>query len=425
MARGRTPAMTAVQPITAPRALDVALIRQDFPILSRLVRGKRLIFLDSAASAQKPRAVMDAERDIYEAGYANVHRGVYWLSQQATSSFEAAREKVRQLLNARETREIVFVRGATEGINLVAQSFGRAFLSAGDEVLISHMEHHSNIVPWQMLREEKGVILKVAPIDDAGELDLGAFERLIGPRTKLIAVTHVANALGTVVPIEGVIRLAKEHGIPVLIDGCQAVPHQAVDVQALDCDFYVFSGHKLYGPTGIGVLYGKAQLLQAMPPWQGGGDMIRSVTFERTEYNDLPWKLEAGTPHIIGAIGLGAAIDYVRSIGYDAIAAHETGLLAYALHELSTINSLRLIGQPRRRSGVISFALGDVHPHDIGTILDDDGICVRAGHHCAQPTMDRFGVAATVRASFAIYNDRDDVDALVAGLRKVHEVFRL
>ncbi len=417
--------MTAVQPITAPRALDVALIRQDFPILSRLVRGKRLIFLDSAASAQKPRAVMDAERDIYEAGYANVHRGVYWLSQQATSSFEAAREKVRQLLNARETREIVFVRGATEGINLVAQSFGRAFLSAGDEVLISHMEHHSNIVPWQMLREEKGVILKVAPIDDAGELDLGAFERLIGPRTKLIAVTHVANALGTVVPIEGVIRLAKEHGIPVLIDGCQAVPHQAVDVQALDCDFYVFSGHKLYGPTGIGVLYGKAQLLQAMPPWQGGGDMIRSVTFERTEYNDLPWKLEAGTPHIIGAIGLGAAIDYVRSIGYDAIAAHETGLLAYALHELSTINSLRLIGQPRRRSGVISFALGDVHPHDIGTILDDDGICVRAGHHCAQPTMDRFGVAATVRASFAIYNDRDDVDALVAGLRKVHEVFRL
>jgi len=417
--------MTAMQPITRPSSLDVARIRQDFPILSRPVRGKRLVFLDSAASAQKPRAVMDAERDIYEAGYANVHRGVYWLSQRATDEFESVREKVRQLLNARETREIVFVRGATEGINLVAQSFGRTFLSVGDEVLISHMEHHSNIVPWQMLREEKGVVLKVAPIDDAGELDLEAFEKLIGPRTKLIAVTHVANALGTVVPIETVIRLAKEHGIPVLIDGCQAVPHQAVDVQKLDCDFYVFSGHKLYGPTGIGVLYGKAQLLQAMPPWQGGGDMIRSVTFERTEYNELPWKFEAGTPHIIGAVGLGSAIDYVRSIGYDAIGTHEGALLAYALRELSQINSLRIIGQPRQRSGVISFALGGVHPHDIGTVLDQDGICLRAGHHCAQPTMDRFGVLATARASFGIYNDRDDVDALVAGLRKVEEMFRL
>lgn len=417
--------MTAIQPITTPRALDVARIRQDFPILSRPVRGKRLVFLDSAASAQKPRSVMDAEREIYEAGYANVHRGVYWLSQYATDKYEAVREKVRQLLNVRETREIVFVRGATEAINLVAQSFGRAFLSAGDEVLISHMEHHSNIVPWQMLREQNGVILRVAPIDDAGELDLEAFEKLIGPRTKLIAVTHVANALGTVVPVEKVVRLAKEHGIPVLIDGCQAVPHQAVDVQALDCDFYVFSGHKLYGPTGIGVLYGKAELLQAMPPWQGGGDMIRSVTFERTEYNELPWKFEAGTPHIIGAIGLGAAVDYVQSIGYNSIEVHESALLAYALRELSKINSLRLIGQPRHRSGVISFALGEVHPHDIGTILDQDGICVRAGHHCAQPTMDRFGVSATARASFGIYNDRDDVDALVAGLCKVQEMFRL
>jgi cysteine desulfurase / selenocysteine lyase len=417
--------MTAIQPIIAPRALDVARIRQDFPILSRPVRGKRLVYLDSAASAQKPRSVMDAERDIYETGYANVHRGVYWLSQRATNEFESAREKVRRLLNAREAREIVFVRGATEAINLVAQSFGRAFLSAGDEVLVSHMEHHSNIVPWQMLREEKGVVLKVAPIDDVGELDLHAFESLIGPRTKLIAVTHVANALGTVVPIEKVIELAKEHGIPVLIDGCQAVPHQAIDGQALDCDFYVFSGHKLYGPTGIGVLYGKTQLLQAMPPWQGGGDMIRSVTFERTEYNELPWKFEAGTPHIIGAIGLGAAIDYVQSIGYDVIGAHEEALLGYALRELSKINSVRIIGQPRHRSGVISFALGEVHPHDIGTILDQDGICVRAGHHCAQPTMDRFGVSATARASFGIYNDRDDVDALVAGLRKVQEMFRL
>jgi cysteine desulfurase/selenocysteine lyase len=417
--------MTAMQPITSARTLDVMRIRQDFPILSRLIHGKRLVFLDSAASAQKPRSVMDAEREIYEAGYANVHRGVYWLSQHATDEYEAVREKVRQLLNAREARQIVFVRGATEAINLVAQSFGRAFLSAGDEVLITHMEHHSNIVPWQMLREEKGVVLKVAPIDDAGELDLDAFERLIGPRTKLIAVTHVANALGTVVPIEKVIRIAKEHGIPVLIDGCQAVPHQAVDVQKLDCDFYVFSGHKLYGPTGIGVLYGKAQLLQAMPPWQGGGDMIRSVTFERTEYNELPWKFEAGTPHIIGAVGLGAAIDYVQSIGYDAIGAHEGALLTYALRELSKISSLRVIGQPHHRAGVISFALGEVHPHDIGTILDQDGICVRAGHHCAQPTMDRFGVSATARASFGIYNDRDDVDALVAGLRKVQEMFRL
>jgi cysteine desulfurase/selenocysteine lyase len=417
--------MTAIQPISAARTIDVERIRQDFPILSKSIHGKRLVFLDSAASAQKPRAVMDAERDTYEAGYANVHRGVYWLSQHATTAFEAAREKVRQLLNAREVREIVFVRGATEAINLVAQSFGRAFLSAGDEVLISHMEHHSNIVPWQMLREAKGVVLKFAPIDDAGELDLDAFERLIGPRTKLIAVTHVANALGTVVAIEKVIRAAREHGIPVLIDGCQAVPHQAVDVQALDCDFYVFSGHKLYGPTGIGVLYGKAQLLEAMPPWQGGGDMIRSVAFERTEYNELPWKFEAGTPHIIGAIGLGAAIDYVQSIGYGAIVAHETALLSYASRELSKINSLRIVGQPRHRSGVISFALGEVHPHDVATILDQDGICVRAGHHCAQPTMDRFGVSATVRASFGIYNDRNDVDALVAGLHKVREVFRL
>jgi cysteine desulfurase/selenocysteine lyase len=417
--------MTAIPPIRLVQRFDVTRIRQDFPILSRGVHGKRLVFLDSAASAQKPRAVIDAERRVYETEYANVHRGVYWLSQRATEAFEAAREKVRGLLNARETREIVFVRGATEAINLVAQSYGRHFLSAGDEVLITHMEHHANIVPWQMLRDEKQVVLKVAPIDDAGELDLDAFARLIGPRTKLIAVTHVANALGTVVPVEEVVRLAKAHGVPVLIDGCQAVPHQAVDVQALDCDFYVFSGHKLYGPTGIGALYAKASLLQAMPPWQGGGDMIRSVSFEKTEYNDLPWKFEAGTQHIAGAIGLGAAIDYIQSIGYDSIAAHETELLAYAVREMSKINSLRIIGQPRYRSSVISFVLAGVHPHDVGTILDHENICVRAGHHCAQPTMERFAVSATVRASFAIYNDRDDVDALVAGLHKVHEVFRL
>ena len=415
--------MTAMQPRSG--GLDVARIRRDFPIFSRPVQGKRLVFLDSAASAQKPRSVLDTERHVYEAEYANVHRGVYWLSQRATEAYEGAREKVRDFLNAAETREIVFLRGATEGINLVAQTYGRRFLGPGDEVVVTQVEHHSNIVPWQMLREEKGIILKVAPVDESGELNLEAFERLLGPRTKLVSIAHVANALGSVMPVEEVIRLAKARGIAVLLDGCQAVPHMPVDVRGLDCDFYVFSGHKLYGPTGIGVLYGKAHLLQSMPPWQGGGDMIRSVTFEQTEYNELPWKFEAGTPNIAGTIGLGAAIDYVRSIGYEAIQVQEREILAYAVRELAKINSLRLIGQPRHRSGVISFALGGVHPHDVGTILDHDGICVRAGHHCAQPTMDRFGVPATVRASFGIYNDRDDVDALVAGLRKVQEVFGL
>jgi cysteine desulfurase / selenocysteine lyase len=415
--------MTAVQPIRA--GFDVARIRKDFPIFARPVQGKRLVFLDSAASAQKPRTVIEAERHVYEAEYANVHRGVYWLSQRATDAYEGAREKVRRFLNAADTREIVFARGATEAINLVAQSYGRRFLGLGDEVIVTQVEHHSNIVPWQMLREEKGIVLKVAPVDEAGELDLEAFEKLLSPRTKLVSVAHVANALGSVLPVEEVIRLAKDRGITVLLDGCQAVPHMAVDVQALDCDFYVFSGHKLYGPTGIGVLYGKVNLLRAMPPWQGGGDMIRSVSFDKTEYNELPWKFEAGTPNIAGTIGLGAAIDYLQSIGYEPIQAQESAVLGYAVRELAKINSLRLIGQPRHRSGVISFALGGVHPHDVGTILDHDGICVRAGHHCAQPTMDRFGVPATVRASFGMYNDRDDVDALVAGLRKVQEVFQL
>ena len=414
--------MTALDVARPPR-LDLARIRRDFPILGRDVRGKRLVFLDSAASAQKPRAVIEAERAVYENEYANVHRGVYWLSQRATDAFEAARETVRRFLNARSTREIVFVRGATEAINLVAQSYGRAFLRPGDEVLITNMEHHANIVPWQMLRDEKGIVLKIAPIDDAGELDFTAFEHLIGPRTRLISVPHIANALGTVLPVERIVRLAKERGIPVLIDGCQAVPHQAVDVQALGCDFYVFSGHKLYGPTGIGVLYGKAERLEAMPPWQGGGDMISSVTFERTEYNDLPWKFEAGTPHIAGAIGLAAAIDYVEAIGYDAISEHERTLLAHAIDALAEIDGLRLIGTPAHRAGVISFVLDGVHPHDIGTILDREGVCVRAGHHCAQPVMERFGVPATVRASFGLYNGHDDVDALVAALHKVREIF--
>jgi len=418
--------VSALQTVTASRSLDVAGIRADFPILSRRVHGKRLVFLDSAASAQKPQAVIDAERHFYEAEYANVHRGVYWLSQRATDAYEAAREKVRRLLNARETREIVFVRGATEAINLVAQSYGRTFLSAGDEVLITHMEHHANIVPWQMLRDEKGIVLKVAPIDDAGELDLDAFARLIGPRTKLIAVTHVANALGTVLPVEAVTGLAKTYGIPMLIDGCQAVPHQAVDVQALDCDFYVFSGHKLYGPTGIGVLYGKAALLAAMPPWQGGGDMIRSVTFEKTEYNELPWKFEAGTPSIAENIGMGAAIDYLTSVGMDAILAHEKALTAYGHGLLSEIPGIVQYGPaPERRGGILSFTLAGVHPHDVAQILDADGVCVRAGHHCTQPAMRHFDVVATTRASLYLYNTTDDLDRLAAGLDKVKRTFQV
>jgi cysteine desulfurase/selenocysteine lyase len=415
--------MAEAAKIRAAAGFDAALARADFPALAQTVHGKPLVFLDSGASAQKPRAVIDAVRHCYEAEYANVHRGVYWLSQRATEAFEGARETVRRLLNARSTREIVFVRGATEGINLVAQSFGRALLEPGDEVVITAMEHHSNIVPWQMLRDEKGIVLRVAPIDDSGALMLDEFARLLGPRTRLVAVTHVANALGTVLPVAEIVRLARRAGARVLIDGCQAVPHMAVDVQALDCDFYVFSGHKLYGPTGIGALYGKAELLEAMPPWQGGGDMIRSVTFERTEYADLPHKFEAGTPHIAGAIGLGAAIDYVTGLGFAAIGAHERDLLAYATRRLAELNSVRIIGTAADKSAVISFVVEGVHPHDVGTILDREGVAVRAGHHCAQPVMDRFGVPATVRASFGLYNTRADVDALIAGLRRVMEIF--
>jgi cysteine desulfurase / selenocysteine lyase len=418
--------MTVMRPASpaGPR-LDVPRIRRDFPILARPVHGKRLVYLDTAASAQKPAQVIDAERHVYEAEYANIHRGVYALSEAATAAYEGARETVRALLNAADPREIVFVRGATEAINLVAQSYGRAFLKPGDEVLITEIEHHANIVPWQMLREDRGIVLKVAPVDDAGELDLDAFKRLIGPRTQLVAVAHVANALGTLLPVAEITRLAKQHGCAVLIDGCQAVPHQAVDVRALGCDFYVFSGHKLYAPTGIGALYGRAELLDKMPPWQGGGDMIRSVTFAKTEYNELPWKFEAGTPHIAGAIGLGAATDYLQGLGYDAIARHDAELTAYAVEALSKLPGARVIGTPRRRVGVVSFVLEGAHPHDIGMILDRDAVCVRAGHHCAQPTMDRFGVPATVRASFGVYNDRDDVDALVAALRNVAKVLEL
>ena len=404
-------------------ALDPVAVRRDFPIFSHDVNGRKLVFLDSAASAQKPRAVVEAIRHVYEDEYANVHRGVYWLSQRATDAFEGAREKVRGLLHAASEKEIIFVRGATEGINLVAQTWGRQNLKAGDEILITAMEHHSNFVPWQMLRDEKGIVLKVAPIDDNGELIVAEFRKLLGPRTRLVAITHVANALGTVLPVADLIRWSHDAGALVLVDGCQAVPHMAVDVRALDADFYVFSGHKLYGPSGIGILYGKQALLEAMPPWQGGGDMIRSVTFEKTEYNDLPYKFEAGTPNIAGAIGLGAAIDYVLALGYAAIGAHEDDLTAYAHTRLNQLPGIRIIGNAREKAGVVSFVMDGVHPHDIGTILDGEGVSVRAGHHCAQPVMDRFDVPATARASFGVYNTREDIDALVAALRRVAEIF--
>ncbi len=409
----------------APRdgEYDVERVRADFPIFEQKIYGHPLVFLDSAASAQKPRAVIDAVRRCYESEYANIHRGVYFLSERATEAFEEAREKVRRFLNAREAREIVFVRGATEAINLVAQCHGRGFLGPGDEIVVSHMEHHSNIVPWQMLRADKGIVLRVAPIDDDGELVLDEFEKLLGPRTRLIAITHVANSIGTIVPLREVIGMARARGITVLVDGCQAVPHMPVDVQELDCDFYAFSGHKLFGPSGIGVLYGKAERLEAMPPYQGGGEMIRSVTFEKTEYNVIPHKFEAGTPHIAGAIGLGAAIDYIGGVGLERIGAHERALLEHATQRLKEFNSVRLFGTARDKASILSFTIEGVHPHDVGTVLDRQGIAVRAGHHCAQPMMDRFGVAATVRASFGMYNTREDADALASGIAKVMDIF--
>lgn len=414
-----------MKPLAAGSAdtFDVARLRADFPILNERVHGRPLVYLDTAASAQKPRAVIDAEATFYATSYANVHRGVHTLSQRATEAHEGAREKVRAFMNARAAREIIFVRGATEGINLVAQSWGRANLRQDDEVLITHMEHHSNIVPWQILRGERGIRLKVAPIDDRGELDLDAFFALIGPKTRLIAVTHVANALGTVVPVEAICRVAREKGITTLIDGCQAVPHHAVDVQAIGCDFYAFSGHKLYGPSGIGALYGREEILGGMPPWQGGGDMIASVTFEETIYAGLPNRFEAGTPNIAGAVGLGAAIDYVQKVGLDRIAAHEAALLAYGTARLQGVRGLKLIGTARDKAGVLSFTLDGVHPHDVGTILDQEGIAVRVGHHCAQPVMDRFGIPATVRASLGLYNTRGEIDALVEALGRVRELF--
>jgi len=404
-------------------SLDVSAIRKEFPILAQQVHGKPLVYLDSAATSQKPRCVIEALTRFYRMDNANIHRGVHELSERSTLAFEAARGKVRGFLNAANTREIVFVRGATEGINLLAQTYGRTHVGAGDEIVISALEHHSNIVPWQMLCEEKKAVLRVIPINDRGEIELDAFEKLLNPRTRLVAVSHVSNALGTINPVREIVQRAHEFNVPVLIDGCQAVPHMNVDVRNLDCDFYVFSGHKVFGPTGIGVLYGKEKLLEGMPPWQGGGDMIRSVTFEKTTYNDLPYKFEAGTPNIAGVIGLGAAIDYLDQIGMDAIAAYEHDLMEYGTRALENISGLRLVGTAREKAGVLSFVLDGVHPHDAGTILDREGVAVRTGHHCAQPVMDRFGVSSTTRASLAFYNTREDIDALVAGIHKVKAVF--
>ena len=404
-------------------SLDVSAIRKDFPILAQQVHGKPLVYLDNAATSQKPKCVIEALTRFYLMDNANIHRGVHELSERSTLAYEAARGKVQRFLNAANTREIVFVRGATEGINLVAQTYGRTHVGAGDEIVISALEHHSNIVPWQMLCEEKQAVLRVIPINDRGEIELDAFEKMLNPRTRLVAVSHVSNALGTINPVREIIHTAHRWNVPVLIDGAQAVPHMKVDVRNLDCDFYVFSGHKVFGPTGIGVLYGKEKLLEDMPPWQGGGDMIRSVTFEKTTYNDLPYKFEAGTPDIAGVIGLGAAIDYLDQIGMEAVAEYEHDLLQYGTKSLESISGLRIIGTAREKAGVLSFVLDGVHPHDAGTILDREGVAVRTGHHCAQPVMDRFGVSATTRASLAFYNTREDIDALVAGIHKVKEVF--
>ena len=419
------PSVTEAHRLAGPsrQEFDVRRIREDFPILRRRIRGKPLVYLDNAATTQKPRAVLDTLMRYYTEDNANINRGVHLLSERATQAHEEARVKVQQFVHAAESLEIIFTRNATEGINLVAQSYGRQHVRAGDEVVISEMEHHSNIVPWQLLCEETGARLRVIPINDAGELVLDEFERLLGPRTKFVAIVHLSNSLGTINPVRQIVETAHAHQIPVLIDGSQAAYHMKIDVQALDCDFYVFTGHKLYGPTGIGVLYGKAGRLDAMPPYQGGGDMISSVTFEKTTYNVLPHKFEAGTPHIAGAIGLGAAIDYVTSVGLDGIMAYEKELLAYGTAALSQVPGLRLIGTAKEKAGVLSFVLDGVHPHDIGTIVDQEGVAIRTGHHCTQPLMRRFGIPATARASLAMYNTRDELDALVAALAKVHEMF--
>lgn len=413
---------SAAEVSTVDSRFEVEQVRADFPTLHQQVHGKPLVYLDNAATAQKPSRVIEAIGHYYRWDNANIHRAVHQLSERATRDYEAARDKVQRFINAAQREEIIFVRGTTEAINLVVQSFGRKYLQAGDEILLSHMEHHSNIVPWQLLCEQTGAVLRVAPIDEAGELILEEYEKLLSPRTRLVAITHASNALGTIIPVQRVIELAHSQGVPVLLDGAQAVPHMPVDVRQLDCDFYAFSGHKMFGPTGIGVLYGKREWLESMPPYQGGGDMIRSVSFEKTLYNELPYKFEAGTPHMVGAIGLGAAIDYLEALGMDAVAFHEQELLAYATQVLARIPGLRLIGTAREKVGVLSFILDKIHPHDIGTILDREGIAIRTGHHCAQPVMERFCIPATARASFALYNTKAEIDALAAGIERVQEI---
>ncbi|WP_031431227.1 cysteine desulfurase [Methylomicrobium agile] len=401
----------------------VEKIRADFPILAQKIRGKDLVYLDNAASCQKPNAVIDAISDLYRNDYANIHRGVHTLSVRSTDKFESARGKIRDFINAASEKEIIFVRGATEAINLVAQSYGRTHIRAGDEILITAMEHHSNIVPWQLLCEQTGAVLKVAPINRKGELIYEAFEALLTDKTRLVAVAHMSNALGTINPVEKIIAAAHARSVPVLLDGAQAAPHMKIDVQALDCDFYAFSGHKLYGPSGIGVLYGKRALLEAMPPYQGGGDMIRKVTFEKSDYNKLPYKFEAGTPSIADVVGLGAAIDYLNAVGMDQVAAYEAELLAYATEQARNIDGLTIVGEAARKGAILSFVLENVHPHDIGTMLDSLGIAIRAGHHCAMPVMDFFEVPATARASFAMYNTRAEIDALMQGIESLIKVF--
>jgi cysteine desulfurase/selenocysteine lyase len=408
---------------SAGAEFDVLKARKDFPILNVKVHGKPLVYLDNAATSQKPQMVLDALTHYYTAENANVHRGVHALSGLATESHDRARSKVQRFINAAEPSEIVFVRGTTEGVNLVAQTYGRTHVRSGDEIVISGLEHHSNIVPWQILCEQQGARLRVIPVNDQGEIELDEVEKLIGPRTKLLAIAHVSNALGTITPLREVIEIAHRENVPVLVDGAQAAPHLKIDVQALDADFYVLSGHKMYAPMGIGVLYGKRALLEAMPPYQGGGDMISSVTFEKTLYNKLPFKFEAGTPDVSGAIGLGAAVDYLTATGLDRIAAHEHELLVYATEALSSIPGVRILGTAKSKAAVISFLIENIHAHDVGTILDQEGIAIRTGHHCAQPLMQRFGVDATARASFGLYNIKEEVDALAEGILKVREVF--
>jgi cysteine desulfurase/selenocysteine lyase len=418
-----TSANTVLQAIKPAGALDVGRIRADFPILNVEINGKPLVYLDNAASSQMPKQVIDRLVRYQTSEHANIHRAVHALSEKATAEYEGARRKIRRFINAKEEREVIYTRGTTDSVNLVMQGYGRAFLGAGDEIIVSQLEHHSNIVPWQMLCEEKGARLRVIPCNDAGELLLDDYARLFNANTRFVAITHVSNALGTINPVKDMVATAHRHGVPVLVDGAQAVPHMKVDVQDLDCDFYAFSGHKMCGPTGIGILYGKAQLLEKMKPFEGGGDMILSVTFEKTTYNAIPHKFEAGTPPIAAAIGLGAAVDYLESVGLDRIAAHEHDLLTYATEAFTQLKGVRIVGTAGNKAAVVSFTLQGVHPHDVGTILNEDGVAVRTGHHCAQPVMQRFGIPATARASFYLYNTFAEVDVLIAGIRRVQKIF--